>query len=45
LHALRASAHAPGPLLPVAGANHFTILDALRSKEGLLVRQALDLLQ
>jgi acetyl esterase/lipase len=45
LHTLRSAAHAPGPLLPVPGANHFTILDALRNPNGLLVRQALDLLQ
>jgi acetyl esterase/lipase len=45
LHALRAAAHAPGPLLPVAGANHFTILPALQEKHGLLVRAALDLLR
>jgi acetyl esterase/lipase len=44
LHALRAASHAPGPLIPVAGANHFTILDALRNPGGMLVRQALDLL-
>src|SRR5581483_10403775 len=26
LHAIRSAAHAPGPLLPVAGGNHFTIM-------------------
>jgi acetyl esterase/lipase len=45
LHARRAAAHAPGPLLPVPGANHFTVLEALRNPQGLLVRQALDLLR
>jgi len=45
LHALRSAAHAPGPLLPVPGANHFTILEALRRPDGMLVRQAIDLLQ
>ena len=33
-HALRAAAHAPGWLLPIAGANHFTVLDALREPKG-----------
>jgi acetyl esterase/lipase len=41
LHARRAAAHAPGALVPVAGADHFTILHELRSPSGLLVRQAL----
>ena len=40
----RALHHAPGPLVPVAGANHFTILDALRRPEGELVRVALALM-
>ncbi|HME26020.1 MAG TPA: alpha/beta hydrolase [Acetobacteraceae bacterium] len=39
LHALRAAAHAPGVLVPVAGANHFTIVHELRDTEGLLTRQ------
>ena len=43
-HAHRLAAGAPGPLLPVAEANHFTILDALSSPEGLLVRTALSLM-
>jgi acetyl esterase/lipase len=34
LHALRSAAHAPGWLIPVAGANHFTVLDALREPKG-----------
>jgi acetyl esterase/lipase len=37
LHALRAAAHQPGILLPVAGANHFSILDALLSPAGSIV--------
>jgi acetyl esterase/lipase len=41
LHAKRAAAHAPGVLLPVAGANHFTIMKELRDADGLLTRQAL----
>ncbi len=40
LHARRAAAHAPGALVPVAGADHFTILHELRSPSGVLVRQA-----
>ena len=43
LHAQRAAAHAPGPLIPVAGANHFTILDELRRKDGMLLKAARDL--
>lgn len=43
LAALRAQAGGPGALLPVAGANHFSILDALRDPSGLLTRAALDL--
>lgn len=42
-HQIRAAAHAPGPLLPVPNANHYTILDELRNPEGILTRAALDL--
>lgn len=45
LHALRANAHAPGPLIPVPGANHFDILDALQAPDGLLTRHVVDLLR
>lgn len=38
-HARRAAAHQPGPLIPVPGADHFTILHALRDADGLLARQ------
>ena len=41
LHALRAAAHAPGALIPVPGANHFTIMHELRDADGLLTRQVL----
>jgi len=41
LNALRAAAHAPGALIPVAGANHFTIVHELRDPDGVLTRQAL----
>lgn len=43
-HALRAAAHAPGALLPVPGADHFSILDGFTGADGLLVRAARDLL-
>jgi arylformamidase len=43
LHAHRAAANAPGPLLPIASADHFTILEELRRPDGKLVRAALDL--
>ncbi len=45
LHARRANAHAPGPLIPVVGANHFNILDELEKQDGLLTRAVLDLLR
>ena len=41
LHALRAAANAPGVLIPVAGANHFTIVHELRDADGELTRQAM----
>ncbi len=44
LHAYRAAAHAPGALLPVPGANHFTVMDAFRTQGGALLRAARDLL-
>lgn len=43
LHALRAAAHCPGALIPVVGADHFTVLDELRTPDGRLVRAALGL--
>jgi acetyl esterase/lipase len=43
LHAMRAAAHAPGALLPVARANHFNILEQLADPEGELTLAALDL--
>ena len=42
-HRIRAAAHAPGSLLPVPNANHYTILDELRNPDGLLARAVLDL--
>lgn len=44
LAAKRVAAHAPGALLPILGADHFSILDELRRPDGLLVRAALDLM-
>ncbi|WP_048860887.1 alpha/beta hydrolase [Acidisphaera rubrifaciens] len=40
LHAMRAAAHAPGALVPVGGADHFTVLDALREATGELAHHA-----
>jgi acetyl esterase/lipase len=39
LHAKRAAQHLPGPLIPVPGADHFTIVHELRDADGLLTRQ------
>ena len=44
LHALRATQHRPGALLPVPGADHFTVLDALRRPDGALLGLARALL-
>ena len=41
LHALRSQHKAPGPLLEIAGADHFTILDELERPDGQLVKAAL----
>lgn len=43
-HALRSAAHAPGPLVPVPGADHFRVLEALRQPGGSLLRLAQTLL-
>lgn len=40
LHARRSAAGAPGPLLPIAGADHFSILEELRRPDGALVAAA-----
>jgi hypothetical protein len=42
---LRSAAHAPGPLLPIAGADHFSILEQLRRPNGQLVRVAQRLIE
>jgi arylformamidase len=44
VHARRAAAGAPGPLVPISGADHFTILEELRRPDGALVRAARELL-
>jgi acetyl esterase/lipase len=43
-HALRSAAHAPGPLIPVPGADHFRVLEALGTPGGSLLRAAATLL-
>jgi arylformamidase len=42
-HAKRAAANISGPLIPVPGANHFTILETLRHPDGDLTKAALRL--
>lgn len=42
-HAARQRVGAPGELIPVAGADHFSVLDELRGADGLLTRAALSL--
>jgi len=44
-HRLRAEAQAPGPLLPIPGADHFRVLEALRQPDGALLRLAAELLR
>ena len=44
-HAHRAAAHAPGPLIPIAGADHFTVLQELQHPGGQLVRAVRMLLE
>jgi arylformamidase len=41
LHARRAAQHLPGPLIPVADGDHFTITHELRDADGELTRQLL----
>jgi acetyl esterase/lipase len=43
-HALRAAAGAAGPLTPIEGADHFTILDGFRRPDGALAQAAHDIL-
>ncbi len=44
-HALRSAAHASGPLVPIPGADHFAVLEALRVPGGTLARIAATLLE
>jgi acetyl esterase/lipase len=44
-HALRSAGRMPGPLLPVPGADHFRVLEALRLPGGSLLRLAATLLR
>jgi acetyl esterase/lipase len=43
LHKHRSAAQAPGPLIPIPDADHFTILEELRRPDGRLVRAAVEL--
>jgi arylformamidase len=45
LHAHRSAAQAPGPLIPIPDADHFTILEELRQPGGRLVHAALELVE
>ena len=44
-HRVRAEAQAPGPLIPIPGADHFRVLEALWKPEGALLRAAAELLR
>jgi len=44
-HAHRARSHAPGPLIPVPHANHYTIMEELRSPNGILARTVVRLME
>jgi arylformamidase len=44
-HAHRAQSHCPGQLIPVPNANHFTIVEELRSPNGLLTRAVMRLVE
>jgi arylformamidase len=44
-HAHRAQSHRPGQLIPVPNANHFTILEGIRSPNGILTRTAMRLIE
>jgi arylformamidase len=39
LHEKRSALHLPGPLIPVPGGDHFTIVHELRDADGILTRQ------
>lgn len=44
-HRVRAEAQAPGPLLPIPGADHFRVLETLRRPDGAMLRLAEELLR
>ena len=44
-HAHRAQSHVPGPLIPVPNANHYTIMEELRSPNGILTRSVMRLME
>jgi len=44
-HAHRAQSHHPGQLIPVPNANHYTIMEELRSPKGILTRTAMRLVE
>ena len=44
-HAHRARSHGPGPLVPISKANHYTIMETLRSPNGILTRAAMQLVE
>jgi arylformamidase len=44
-HAHRARSHLPGPLIPVPNANHYTIMEELRSPKGVLTRTVMRLVE
>jgi hypothetical protein len=44
-HSHRARSHLPGPLIPVPNANHYTVMEELRSPNGVLTRTAMRLLE
>nr|WP_246521985.1 alpha/beta hydrolase [Neoroseomonas terrae] len=44
-HRLRAEAQAPGPLIPIPGADHFRMLESLWNADGALTRAAAELLR
>ena len=44
-HAHRAQSHHSGPLIPVPNANHYTVMEELRSPNGILTRTAIRLME
>ena len=44
-HAYRSQGHVPGDLIPIANANHFTILDELRQPNTTLTRAVIAMAQ